>query len=294
MGFETWATYAVNDHLMPRAFVRDVMMFDRLVVPIPPTGDANEWERWHHEGWQPERQARLLEVLGERAVPIQWNSELRRGWRDRFEAGRELREEVGYAFEATRTELTANLPSEVTGIESMAAYDSLDTLVADFGLHSEETWRAGLVTAVIGRRFLTPEPAEYETDEELLGAAVALSSERDFKRRRAAFWQWEQNLVNRGAITDGRSLSAAVEEMQDLVSDEETALRRNNIKLAAEVVFLIGSVMVSMLAPPLTPVAAAGALLSVGKFASDRMLADQRRVTAASLFADARGYFGWR
>jgi hypothetical protein len=32
---EIWAAYSVTDHLAKKAFVADVMLYDRLVIPIP-------------------------------------------------------------------------------------------------------------------------------------------------------------------------------------------------------------------------------------------------------------------
>jgi hypothetical protein len=36
---ETWGTFSVTDHLGRRAFVADVILYDRLVIPVP---DAEE------------------------------------------------------------------------------------------------------------------------------------------------------------------------------------------------------------------------------------------------------------
>ena len=38
MSREVWSTYSVKDHLYPRNFPADVMMFDRLVFPVPEVG----------------------------------------------------------------------------------------------------------------------------------------------------------------------------------------------------------------------------------------------------------------
>ena len=61
---ELWATYSVKDHLEPRALAADIMLFDRLVFPVPEKphlpnsapahmpgpvewrADATEWARW--------------------------------------------------------------------------------------------------------------------------------------------------------------------------------------------------------------------------------------------------------
>jgi hypothetical protein len=37
---ELWGTFSVKDHLRERAFVAEVLLYDRLVIPRPPT---NSW-----------------------------------------------------------------------------------------------------------------------------------------------------------------------------------------------------------------------------------------------------------
>ena len=37
MSHELWATYSVKDHCTPRALAADIMLFDRLVFPVPQT-----------------------------------------------------------------------------------------------------------------------------------------------------------------------------------------------------------------------------------------------------------------
>jgi hypothetical protein len=32
---EVWASFSVFDHLKPRAFLSEVVMYDRLIVPVP-------------------------------------------------------------------------------------------------------------------------------------------------------------------------------------------------------------------------------------------------------------------
>jgi hypothetical protein len=39
MDIELWGTFSVRDHLEPRAFVADVLLYDRIVVPTLPDGD---------------------------------------------------------------------------------------------------------------------------------------------------------------------------------------------------------------------------------------------------------------
>lgn len=63
MAREVWGTFAVSDHCAARAFVADAMLYDRLVLPVPPANDKSEWERWTAKGWNPQRQQTLIEIL---------------------------------------------------------------------------------------------------------------------------------------------------------------------------------------------------------------------------------------
>jgi hypothetical protein len=41
---EVWATYSVKDHLNARALAADIMLFDRLVFPVPQTAEIKYGE----------------------------------------------------------------------------------------------------------------------------------------------------------------------------------------------------------------------------------------------------------
>lgn len=92
---ETWGAYSVRDHTFEHPFAADVMLYDRLVVPVPPAAGspehALEWERWSREGWQPDLQERLLEILGERVVRVPWDAGLRAMWADEYHLRRDKR-----------------------------------------------------------------------------------------------------------------------------------------------------------------------------------------------------------
>jgi hypothetical protein len=90
---ELWGTFAVMDHLRPRAFVAEVLLYDRLIVPRPPTeeeeppapGEPDERTLWKRRGWQPEKLDVLLkEELSDLAIPVPWTRELQGNWRARY------------------------------------------------------------------------------------------------------------------------------------------------------------------------------------------------------------------
>jgi hypothetical protein len=69
MSREVWGTFSVRDHLVEHAFVADVLLYDRLLVPTKPEGeDPEEWPRQ----WELARLNRVLGVLGDLAIPIPW------------------------------------------------------------------------------------------------------------------------------------------------------------------------------------------------------------------------------
>ena len=61
MSKQVWGTFSVKDHCDPNAFVAEVMLYDRLVIPVPP--DAEERERWEKSGWQPDRLVLQREIV---------------------------------------------------------------------------------------------------------------------------------------------------------------------------------------------------------------------------------------
>jgi hypothetical protein len=79
---ELWATYSVEDHKKPRTLAADILLFDRLVFPVPEsahfpensgppdspgpvqwTPDPKERARWKSKGWDPDSQDKLLSLL---------------------------------------------------------------------------------------------------------------------------------------------------------------------------------------------------------------------------------------
>lgn len=74
MARRLWGCYSVSDHMRPRAFVADLLLYDRLVIPVPAASDMALWEKH----WNPERQARLLEILGPYAAQVEWSADLKK------------------------------------------------------------------------------------------------------------------------------------------------------------------------------------------------------------------------
>lgn len=297
MSKQVWGTFSVKDHCDPNAFVAEVMLYDRLVIPVPP--DDKERARWRKAGWQPEHLDKLLEILGDRAYVVNWDDERQRRWKARYEAGADIAQAVpDWAFAATRTELTQGLPRHVTGIQVITNYTAMAELERDLRLRpaaeGEIPLYGGTALAIIGHDFLVPDDPRW-TREDLLREAVELSSERTSRRKRASFWRWQREFLNDTGITDQSAIRDAFEEMQDLLEEEKALVRQKWTRIGVQFAFLVGSVTLGLLGGPLTAVAAGGAFVSVGQFAADRLLEVPNNAAdkPVALLRDIRKHFGW-
>jgi hypothetical protein len=147
MKLQQWGTYSVRDHIGPRAFVADVLLFDKLVIPRPPTEQElrteedkasieNPMDRWRRNNWKPEKQRELLDILGEfdLAIEIPWGVQAEQDWR-MIHRGAD-----GELPECSRTELTQSILNQVqlAGQDQayMATSSTLSLYVAD-QLHND-------------------------------------------------------------------------------------------------------------------------------------------------------------
>jgi hypothetical protein len=47
---ELWGTFAVDDHLRPGAFIAEILLFDRLVIPQSHQDDEDQYREWVKAG----------------------------------------------------------------------------------------------------------------------------------------------------------------------------------------------------------------------------------------------------
>jgi hypothetical protein len=305
MSREVWGTFAINDHCRERAFVADVMLYDRLVIPVPPDTLAEDDKKlW--SPYQVDRQLELLAVLGDRARPIQWDQYHRQTWKNKFDAAKAAAAETSPdAFRMTRMQLISDVPDTVTAVESVSAYQSYEEIKD--GLKIAETdngiqLQPGAVTAVLGREFLVVDEPEL-SDMEALKEAVALSSDRTYRRKRADYWRWQREFLNYETFAAEKAVKAAVEEMRDLIEEQNSAIRMQKIRTTARYAFLVGTVSLGLMTGSMLPIVISPlaltldqAFLSIGQFVADRVLEAKAggEYQAAALFSDFHRHFGWK
>jgi hypothetical protein len=294
MAKQVWGTFSVKDHAPPGAFVTEVLLYDRLVLPVPP--DDAERARWQKEGWQPGRLETLLRILGDRAVPVKWDQRRRASWRTSYEAREIVAQETpDYAFATSRTELTRGLPDHVTGVEAVASFSSLEEAKTELGLQAVTEQRplpGGTAVSILAHEFLVPHDPEDRGDECLI-AAVRIASMASYQRRRAAFWRWLREYFDDKNMCQPAAIKDAVEEMEALLEEQREIVRKQGIKTIAKYAFAIAGTAASFAAAGPGALAFAGSFASFGGFLADRLRTDADKPRTVALLHDVRKHFGW-
>src|SRR5947208_12530198 len=85
---ERWGTFSVRDHLTEAPFVSDVLLYDRLISPVPPA-DKSEDAFWVE--FEPERQQHCLDILKVKndendglALTVPWDASKRNRFKNRM------------------------------------------------------------------------------------------------------------------------------------------------------------------------------------------------------------------
>lgn len=289
---ETWAVHSVRDHTAKYPFVVDCLLYDRVRMPVPA---GNDLGRWVAQGWDPERLQSFIEVLGDRARPLEWDEGLRQEWRSAYLAAqRSATDTAPDAFKWTRTVLIDSLPRDVTGIDTVSAYTDFDTMREDNELFelAPAPQPPGLIAASIAWEFAVPgelrsDPVDLHQELDVLRAAVALSDDKRYRKNRRSYWRWVREFTA-GTVTGEEALTEAWNELQELVQEQNDLVRSSWIDRAVRMGFLLGTVTLGMVDRPLTPVAAAGAALAVGQFGwselQSRQLAGTNEAQVGAMF----------
>lgn len=327
MSHQLWATYSVRDHLDPGRLAADILLYDRLVFPVPQIGkfpdgsgspvergpvtwerNPDEWTRWERARWDPEKQERLLELLKPVVRKVPW-SDSGAQYEDFRQTSAELaaRNLPGYAFAATRTVLTRDLPAYVSGVAALGpAYRSIEEIERDLRITSSDGRRelpGSALANVLAWEFFAPDPAEQRLrPEPLLKETVEfVTGDADFQKHRTAFVEWQKGFL-RGDKTDRESVEQAVEQMRGLLSDLKSATSRLKVRKSARYAFQlapagIGVALAAAGIPEGLGVAAAGAFFSLGGIFVDEKLfksSEHGGPQPAAFVNDARRHFGWK
>jgi hypothetical protein len=219
MAFETWGAFSVTDHLEPKAFVADLLLYDRLVIPVP---EGEERERWEELGRKPKVLDRKLEILeggpakrrsrssSSLVQRVPWTSQLRaqldKNYPDERRSAREGMISDAEAATADRVIVADWMKSAAETPDIVAAYTSYEAVHDDLKLGVKPPSN-GLstpndpFTGVIGWKFFVPEDSTLN-DDELLDKVVELVHRKKFRQARGDFYAWRREAIQKGASTE--------------------------------------------------------------------------------------------
>lgn len=298
MNRERWGTFAVNDHLRRRAFVADVLLYDRLVIPYPPGDDRIKWKE---EGWKPDRLDDYLEILGDLAIRVAWDEQKREIFRARFMAAQDInfdtrnltgaREQNIDPFQVTRvllgSDFLPDLPRGVSKVWALAAYPSSKAYKQDYTINVQQQ-RQERLGMVISHRFLMP-IMSGKSGPNLLKQAVKLTRREDFQKKRAQLYKWQENVIENDIPDD-----KAVEEMERYLKEYNQVVERAVHDVYWKFAFTVIPIGLSIAGATLvSPLLAAGALVSLAKFIKfDRKpVIKAGECVSAAMFYDAQKHF---
>ena len=256
-----WGTFSVLDHLAPEPFLREALIFDRLVVPYPDPNMPGEWDRWTHPDpndpkvtWNPARLQEILAVLGTEAAPgyngarlvqrSMWNPHTWEMVRSNAEIAELASGNPYYATALGISSGKAGMPVIPDLVEAVAAYRS----EADFrsAKHpTPEPWpspgfdpQTGRIPTMealirVARPLLVPTSDGDDLDK--LRAAVDLTRSPDFQDAKRAYYTWFRDFISpfRGGPPtealpglDAASISLMQDRLRELLRQEVAAAKR--------------------------------------------------------------------
>lgn len=128
MAIERWGTLSVADHNDLSALVANVLLYDRLVIPMyTESDDRDELEYWDEKNWNPIAQLARRKQLVELAIECAWDKTRRQSYTDRYKVAELLDAEANGEM-ITRWLLTKEqdyqLPEGVNHADIFVAYNS--------------------------------------------------------------------------------------------------------------------------------------------------------------------------
>jgi hypothetical protein len=289
MNRERWGTFSVKDHLMPRAFVADVLLYNRLVIPSPPNDE--ERKRWFEMGWQPYLLNEKLETLRDLAVIVPWDQYRQQQFKNRHNLNKAVSFDMNDAYYSTRMVLAQEAlpprPKDVEKVWPIAAYPAIKNYQKAQQDKTKEEKQEELIM-VLSHKFLVPEDSD-KTDKQLLQQAIRLASRDDFNQKRQELYKWQDDIIEQQIPPD-----IAVAAMESKLEEYNKVLRKGKLKMIYKYAFLVLEVGLGIAGAKLgEPIATTAALAGITKFAllDSKFEIDDSNSKAASMIHDFQKEF---
>lgn len=278
---ERWGTFSVRDHLTEAPFVTEVLLYDRLVIPVPPI-DAQQEPFWRE--FNPELQAKCLEVLHIKTeetdglvLTVPWDESKRKRFANKMSVAAALATQQRHPdqqhyvdpFEITRQlikdEFKPALPQGVSHAWPVAAFSSAKSYEAAVAEGNREFAQRRLAVQ-IAHQFLTP--SSPDAGQELLKRAVDLSMSDAFRQKRANFYQWQESVFD-DDLTDDKAIEELEARLKKYNEAIAKAFKDVHIRYAYTVIPIGITLTATILSGALPAIVLAGAagLIQIARFA---------------------------
>jgi hypothetical protein len=303
---ERWGAFSVRDHVSDAPFVSEVLLYDRLIIPIPDPNDNLAEVSWAHEGWKPNVLRDCLDVLKVKtdkadglALTVPWDNSKRERFKSRMSMAAALatqRRDPKHTYYMdpflmtrmlVKDEFRPALPPGVSKAWTVAAYPSAEAFRRD--VSTSDVDRKTQVALLLSHRFLTPIQSDPKHD--MLKRAVDLAMTDAFRRKRSRFYEWQEEIIQE-EISDEK----AIEELEQRLLDYNEATRKAFGDVVAKYAFTVIPIGLTMAGAvlagpgPAAVIAAASGIVELTRFWKfDRkpVIADGD-LDAAAMVHDAR------
>lgn len=237
MPVERWGAFSVIDYKDAKKLAAEVLLYDRLVIPMPMDWDI---PRWIKNKWINEEEAKQLtdrlKQLGDIAIPAAWDQDAQNQWKQKFDALSEDVRDINSALEMTRRVLVDQArkyrPEGVSTIEAFSAYQSeADFQKRELGGHPPQPMAE--FDFLVAERIAIP---NEEDPEESLKRALGILDKKDFRERRSRFHDWQHNILARGILPQD-----AARDLPRLVGEYNDIVRGTGRSYRVETAMLVGS-----------------------------------------------------
>ncbi len=300
MSRERWGTFSVIDHRNTAALVPDVLLYDRLIMPVPydPSSNFDDRVNWEINGWDPQGLERRLEQLGDRAVRKPWDLMRQQLYRSKVEelaATKQDADNFNDSFMVTRIVLAQEQPQLQPGILRpvvVAAYHSEADFRTDFMLRAapkdpKDSERAHL-GLLLGHRLAIP-IAEPENEETLL-RAIDFSRTSDFLQKRRNLYDWQEQIISQGYAAE-----EAMIVMEQLIDEYNHCVTKGFRDVYVKFAFTVATITLGIAgAATLNPLVAASAILALVQFTTldSQPVIQAGKSEPAAMFHDVKKVLG--
>jgi hypothetical protein len=252
---QRWAAFSVRAHRDIGSLASDVLLYDRIILPVPE--DDPERERWVRHDWAPDLIAlRTVQAAGV-IIPVPWTAQLRAEWKASWDQLQQLGQEVAYGLTGkiyasslvAWNEIRAGLqPDELPERKPfiLAGYQSEDEAKAELSIVPADRIPADVAAAhpqaeapggrpvdhavALQVSRIVEEPAVLDPEEAFL-TAISLATSPAFQRARRRLFDLEDDLYlddwQPAEVED--KLAGLEEEYRDVVRAACQQTRRRRV-----------------------------------------------------------------